>query len=598
MKKTILSILAIFLTVSAFADVVPASKAESVAKRFMGASTVNLVWDGNEGVQTKAASTPSFYVYDIPGGGWVIVSAEDSTTPILGYSDTGSFKTEGMPVNLASWLGNMRRDIRRAREDKLEATAEVRQLWANPVKSKTKAGSSAKYLTTPSWDQESPYNNYLSTYVKKGNNGVSGLYTGCVATAMAEVLRYHQWPEKGTGTLEGYTTSTSKYTVSSDDISTHTYDWSNMPYTYGNSATTAQKNAVAQLMVDCGIMVQMDYGTSSVGGSGAYAEDMLPALIEHMGYSKKAVFRYRTNYTTEEWMNMIAEDIDNDRPVLYGGSGDDGGHQFLCDGYDYENTMLHINWGWSGSNNGYFTLTMKVSNYTFDEGQSALFGLEPDKTGTSEYGDVELSMIYYSDSDINGVELVSGTVAKGETFSIGAGNFYNSSNIAYTGAVKVVLVGRDGNWKEDISEIMEMTDEEDTEGLPSGYFFYLPSSDPVECTITEDIALGDRIAFWYRLNDNSWAPVIIDHENLAYPWEWACVDACFIDVKTSYSSGDVFYYKLIPGNKGISGIAWSFDGTTTTDFSTKLTSGTHTVSAVVTFTDNTSETITQKLVVK
>ena len=95
---------------------------------------------------------------------------------------------------------------------------------------------------------------------------------------------------------------------------------------------------------------------------------------------------------------------------------------------------------------------------------------------------------------------------------------------------------------------MEMTDEEDTEGLPSGYFFYLPSSDPVECTITEDIALGDRIAFWYRLNDNSWAPVIIDHENLAYPWEWACVDACFIDVKTSYSSGDVFYYKLIPGN--------------------------------------------------
>ena len=603
MKKIFLTIAAMLLIgINAFADKVSSATAQSVAKKFMGASSVTLVWDGNE-AQAKAGTDPVFYVFNVSGGGWVIVSAEDCTTPILGYSDTGSFRSDNMPVNIAGWMGSIREDIKKAREDKLSATVEVRQRWDNPIRIATRAGESKKTLTTASWDQLTPYNGYLSKYVKNGSSGVSSLYTGCVATAMAEVLRYHQWPEKGTGTLDSYTTRTKKYSVTGYDLG-HTYDWNNMPLTYSNSSSTTQKNAVAQLMLDCGVMVEMDYGTASIGGSGAYPEDIVPALVEHMGYSKQATLRYRSNYTARKWLEMIRYEIDNNGPVLYGGSGNDGGHQFVCDGYDADNAMLHINWGWSGDDNGYYSLTLSIpGSYTFDEGQSAIFGLVPDKTGTSEYGDCEITMINYDfegyEDAVNGLEVISGTVAKGETFQLIAGKIYNGSSQNYLGAIKVVLVDKNGNWKEDISEPMEMTEgEDDDEGLGAGYVFWLDDSEAFSCKITKDISLGDRIALWYRLNDGSWTPVIIDHEDLTVPWEWACVDACFIKVPDTYSSGTPFYYEIIPGNKGISGIAWSLDGSSVSGFVSSLSSGTHTVKAVITFTDNTTETVTQKIVVR
>ena len=599
MKKVFLTIAAMLLIgINAFADKVSSAAAQSVAKKFMNASSVTLVWDGNEAA--KAGSDPVFYVFNVSGGGWVIVSAEDSTTPILGYSDTGSFRSDNLPVNLAGWMGSIRNDIRKAREDRLSATVEVRRKWDNPVRVATRAGESKKVLTTASWNQLSPYNGYLSQYVKRYGSGVSRLYTGCVATAMAEVLRYHQWPEKGTGTLEGYTTESNSYTVTGYSLG-HSYDWDNMPLTYSNSATTEQKNAVAQLMLDCGVMVHMDYGTD---GSGAFAEDIVPALVEHMGYSKQATHRYRSNYTIQKWLEMIRYEIDNNGPVLYGGTGNDGGHQFVCDGYDADNAMVHINWGWSGSDDGYFSLTLSIpGSYTFDEGQSAIFGLVPDRSGTSEYGDCEITMINYDfdgyEDAVNGLEIISGTVAKGETFQLIAGKIYNGSSQNYLGAIKVVLVDKNGNWKEDISEPMEMKDGDDDEtGLGAGYVFWLEDDEAFSCTISKDIALGDRIALWYRLNDGSWTPVIIDHEDLTVPWEWACVDACFIKVPDTFSSGAPFYYEIIPGNKGISSIAWSFDGTTVSDLVSLLSSGTHIVKAVITFTDNTKETVTRKIVVR
>ena len=596
MKKIILTIASLFMALCVFAGEVPSSTALSVAKQFMNASSLTLVWDGTE-TTTKSLSEPVFFVYNVDGGGWVIVSAEDSVTPILGYSDTGSFSATNMPENLSGWMGSLRDEILKAREEKLTASAQVRQKWENPARVQTRAGASQKYLTTASWDQLSPYNNYLSNYVKNNGRTLSNLCTGCVATAMAEVLRFHKWPESGTGTLSSYTTATKGYSVTGYDLG-HTYSWSSMPETYTNSATTTQKNAVAQLMLDCGVMVEMDYDTSSNGGSGAYTENILPALIEHMGYSKSAVLRYRTNFSTQEWMNMIVEDIDNERPILYSGSGDDGGHQFVCDGYDLDNTMLHINWGWSGSSNGYFTLTMDSGSGTFNEYQSAIFGLAPDKTGTSEYAEEILFYSYDYEDSVNGIEVVSGTVAKGETFELIAGKFYNAGNAAYTGAIKAVLTDKDGSWKEDLGETIEMTDDEDTEGLPAGYLFWLDSSDEaISCTITQDIALGDRIAFWYRLNDGSWIPVKTDKEDLSVPWEWACVDACAIKTGGSYSSGDVFYFELIPGNKGISSLTWTFDGSAA-ELSQTLTSGTHTVAAQIVFTDSTTETVSQTLVVK
>ena len=591
MKKTILSISLLCIGLVSFADVVPSSKALSVAKEFMNASSLTLVWDGTE-TATKSSEDPAFYVYNVSGGGWVIVSAEDSATPIIGYNDKGSFNLSSMPDNLKNWLGLVKNDIKDARSRKAAPTAEVKALWASPRGHQTKADSKV-VLETASWDQESPYNGYLSNYVTSNNRGVSGLYTGCVATAMSEVLRYHQWPEKGTGTIGGYKTSSKSYTVASVDISSHEYDWANMPLEYGKNYTTAQGNAVAQLMADCGMMVEMDYTTS---GSGAYDTAIVPALVEHMQYSKIAHLEYRSDYSTAEWMDMIMYDIDHYGPILYAGvDSSNGGHEFVCSGYDPDNAMIYINWGWSGENNGYFTFTLKITgSYTFSESQSAVFGIYPDKDGSSEYPEgqtgerIELASYSSGSTSYYGLTLGSGTVAKGETFTLDGGVFYNMSNGTYSGDLKAALIDKDGNLKEFISE----STFEDSDKVEQFYGFNL---EEVECTITKDIEFGDRVAFMFLKSDGTWEAVKYPATDYNGIWTWACVDVTLIKVKDSYSSGDKFSFELLPRNKRISSTSWSFDGSSTTADFVTLTSGTHTVSVTVTYNDKTTETIYQTI---
>ena len=596
MKKILITISLFCLCLSALADVVPSGTAYSVAQQFMNATSLTQVWDGSETeTETKAGEDPVFYVYNVDGGGWVIVSGDDCATPILAYSETGSFKTKGMPSNLGFWLGAVRKEIRKARQDGKKGNADVQWRWQHAGHPATKAGSSTKQLTTANWDQGSPYNSYLSTYVKNKNTGVTGLYTGCVATAMAEVLHYHKWPVKGTGTLDGYTTETKGYTVSSIDVSKHTYDWDNMLSSYENGASSTQKNAVALLMLDCGVMVKMDYTTS---GSGAMSEEIVPALAEHMQYSKAARLKYRMDYSTEEWMDMIVYDIDNCGPILYSGQDpSEGGHQFVCQGYDKDNTLIYINWGWSGDGNGWYAFDLNITgSYTFSDYQSAVFGLVPDRDGSTQYPEdssserIELDTYSSSGESYTGITLESGTVAKGQTFTLGGGVFFNMGSEAYSGGLKVVLVDKDGTWKEDVSEEDLFGDESVDQ-----YYGFI---EEIDCTITKDIELGDRLAFWYLLKNGTWTPVKFNKEDYSGTFEWACVDVTFIKMKDSYAAGDKFFFALIPGNTPIKSVSWSFDGTATSASSVALTSGTHTVSAKVTYTGGNSETITQEIVVK
>lgn len=590
MKKILFAIFPLFLGLSALADEVPYATALSVAKQFMETEDLTLEWDGS-GLQDGTAGAPAFYVFNVKGGGWVIVSGEDCATPILAYNDTGAFKHEGMPSNLRWWMGSMQKDILQARIDGVKATEAVRDRWANPARIKTRAGGKVQ-LTTAKWDQGSPYNNYLKNYVftsKTATSGVNNLATGCVATAMAITLRYHKWPEHGTGTIPSYTTYSNNYYVSGANIEDHVYDWDNMPLTY-YSSTTAQKNAVAQLMADCGMMVEMDYGNLYSGGSGAASEAIVPALTAYMGYSKSAVLRYRQYYTAEEWMRMIVDDIDNCGPILYSGtdvgsSGQDAGHQFVCDGYDTAEGKISINWGWSGDSDGFFTLTLAMGQYTFDSGQSAVFGLVPDKDGSSTEADPELMM--GASGNTGGLKLDSGSFATGKTFTLSANYLWNYGNSSHTWSYKAVLVDKNGAWKEDLSS---------TRNLSIGAYSGSRISS-LSCSVKSTLALGDRVAIWYK-KGNDWVPVSYDRSDIAHIWEYAYVDACFIKVPENCSAGDRYYFTLIQGNKGISSLTWYYDGSATSADSVKLTAGTHTVSADITFTDGSTETITQKIVVK
>ena len=572
---------------NATAGVVSSSKALSVAREFMDASNLTLVWDGND-VLTKASDAPVFYVYNISGGGWVIVSGDDCTTPILGYSDTGSFEVDDMPSNLKGWLGAIREDILSARVDKAQATAEVKKLWSNPRPVATKA-SAQKVLTTAQWSQGNPFNMYIKDYVTDSNgNPVTDLVTGCVATAMAIVLKYHGSPTSGTGTIGGYVTDRNKYNVGTVELG-HTYNWESMPDILNSNSPETQRQAVAQLMLECGLMVHMDYIDSSYGSS-AYSEDILPALTEHMGYSKAATLKYKANYSSRDWMQMVMTEIDGNRPVLYGGSGNAGGHQFVCDGYDADNNTIHINWGWYGNYNGYFTTSLYISgrNMSFDEGQDAIFGLKPAETGESEPGQ-ELCLTSLPDFGY-GFELASGTVEKGSEFVLYVGAVYQGSGSDYEGTLAIAHVDKYGNNKEFIGSATYTGDH-----AIASKMLYKPG---FGCRITEDIEFGDRLALWYQTGTDSWAPALVPKEDLSYPWEYACFDVCAIKTKKTYSAGEVFDFTIIPGNTGISSIAWKYDGASTQDDYVVLTSGTHTITAQVNFVDDTSETITQVISVQ
>ncbi len=555
----------------------------------MGASDLTEVWDGND-TETKAPQDPAFHVFNVKGGGWVIVSGDDCTVPILAYSEYGQFEKENIPSNMRAWIGLMRDTVFEIRRKGKDGGDSVRDKWSHPEGYETKAGSTKKLLETACWGQEYPYNSLLSQYVTKNGDGVDNLLTGCVATSLAELLRFNRWPEHGRGSLPSYTTDSKKYSVAGFSLEDHIYDWDNMPLSYDESSTDAQTAAVARLMLDCGVLVKTDYRTDADGGSGAYFEDIIPAMIEHFGYSKGAVIEARENYTDDSWLQMIKKDIDKDMPVLYCGFTDSylqNGHQFICDGYDLSERRIHVNWGWNGvQNNAWFALALTTESGSFSKGQMAIFGLAPDKDGSSTYPNPVLSMETDPEGGmINGISVSSGGFAPGETLTLEAGVFFNSSfSIEYNGAVKAVLVDKNGRIKGDVSEAVEVT------GLlaRSGR-----SLEDVECTVGADVSLGDRIAFYYLLNDGTWTPVQYDKDDYGYTRELAYADACFIKAKQAYKAGDRFTFAIIPGNKGIESVVWTYDGARTDAASVTVTSGKHTVSATLSFKDGTSETITR-----
>lgn len=594
MKKILLLSAALFMSVSAlFADEISKSQAESIAKSFFGSSKATFVWDGTDGA-TKSATdqAPAFYVFNNPAGGWVIVSGDDATVDVIGYSAEGSFRTEAMPSNIRYWLDGTAEAIRDARASGLAKTPSS----ARP-RTIARASTNSKELKTATWDQESPYNMYCPTI--KGESKTS--MTGCVATAMSIVLRYQRWPEKGKGKTKAYNVyaSTSDgldydyskvvYSMPEVDIDGHVYNWDNMP-TDGSKAsswTTAQKQEVATLMYHCGAMVEMLY--SYKYGSGASSSAVKPALAEHMYYSKSAKYYSRNMFSTAEWMQMIKTDIDADRPVIYGGADlSNGGHEFVIDGYDMSNSKVHVNWGWSGSDNGWFTLDLKIgSSYKFDSYQSAIFGLVPDPDGTSQESAPALTLEYYgqyqgySQYKYKGLELSSGKVEKGQSVTFSLGTIVNDNGVDYSGKAKISLVGHNGQVKQDIVT--------QSFSIKDGYLYYF---DKLTGTISADVSFGDKIVAYYSYG-SEWIPFYYDHETSGVS-NTVAAGGSYIDVATHCQAGSAVVLTFMSSKK-ISSTTWYVDDARVSATSFTPAAGTHTIKAVVKYSDGSTETFVQKI---
>ena len=412
MRKLFLGLAALMLSMTVLAERVSQEDAALVANNFMNVgNTVSGVQKApaKKMVLKKAAtaSKNQYYVYENANGeGWVMVAANDVAHPILAYSNTGTFRTDNQPANLKVWLRGYDRQITRAAQDEnYVANEQVQNEWktlrkgANPVK----AAVVVSPLIKTGWDQGSPYWN--SCPQKSG----SRCYTGCVATAMAQVMNYHQWPKKGTGS------HTIKGTSYSANFGSTTYDWDNMLNSYSGSSTSAQQTAVATLMYHCGVAVDMSYGTAAEGGSGAYTIDYNgywsshgtmcaeTALTQFFGYKSSTIKGYyregspedgMKSWTKSEWIAMLKEELDAQRPIMYAGAGyedpsdpDTGyGHSFVCDGYDSSN-KFHFNWGWSNSCDGYYDVdALEPSepgsgggNGEYNLEQDVIIGIVPDK---------------------------------------------------------------------------------------------------------------------------------------------------------------------------------------------------------------------------
>lgn len=201
-------------------------------------------------------------------------------------------------------------------------------------------------LVSTKWNQDAPFNNFAPEYTDDNNN-TQRCATGCAATAMAQIMKFHNWPEQGVG---HYSYEHQSFGTISSDFSEHVYDWTNMIDRYNNGEySNVQADAVALLMKDCGVSLNMNYGP--VSGASIYS--YTPAFKNYFRYSSRTV--NRSGCETAEFTRIITDELQEGRPIIYCGTGEDGGHAFVVDGYD-TNYFLHVNWGWGGYSDGYFDM--------------------------------------------------------------------------------------------------------------------------------------------------------------------------------------------------------------------------------------------------
>jgi hypothetical protein len=370
-------LLMLFLSLGAKADPVETGRARQVAITFLnnnGSRSIGLT------EVSSAAGFSNVYVFTTENS-FVLMAADDRIQPILGYSLTSRFDVENMPANKRAWIQGYSDAIQYAIKHQTRASAEVAQQWRDLAEGNPnidRAATVVAPLIQTQWDQDEPYNNLCP----------DGTVTGCAATAMAQVMKYWNYPPTGIG-MHSY--NWNGQTVSADFGST-TYDWNNMLNSYGGSSTEAQRTAVATLMFHCGVSLDMDYGWAWSGGSGAFSSATAGAFINYFNYSSETQLLSRSNYSDTEWINMVKSELNQNRPIWYCGNGSGGGHAFVCDGYNSSN-YFHFNWGWSGYCDEYYSINSlspgpggigSGSVGDFSNNQQALFGAQPSPESAAE----------------------------------------------------------------------------------------------------------------------------------------------------------------------------------------------------------------------
>ena len=315
----------------------------------------------------KRSATTAWYVFNQGTEAFVIVSGDDRMTDILGYSTERAFDTEGMPDNLRAWLASytaLAENVTTSQAPGMPATRTSTDGYPETV---------TPLLGDINYSQDEPYNRQCPLWNE------TRCITGCGATAMATILRYWEYPSRGTGSHAYYTAQHG--IPCSFDFEATVFDWERILPTYaGVEYSEEEAEAVANLMLACGVAGEADY--CGEDGTGMRANYPAQGLLRYFGYNPYMRYLERPLYDAQEWMDVIKEELSEGRPVIYGGTDEvQGGHAFCIDGYDH-NGMVHVNWGWNGQDNGYYEIET-LNPYEEGEGngfslnQNMIVGIAP-----------------------------------------------------------------------------------------------------------------------------------------------------------------------------------------------------------------------------
>lgn len=382
MKKSFLLAIVLLAFNSLFANPVSLNRAKELGQKFVEANfeqksnNLELVYTVN-----SELGEACIYVFSVSDHGFVMVSADDCAHPILGYSEESAFEVNNIAPGLGDMLNIYEEAISYGKQTKATATPEIAAEWkslentgfVNPAMK----GGSVEPLCTTKWNQSWPYNKFCpeqsASWASNGH-----VVVGCVATAMAQIMAYWDYPTQGTGSHSyipicnnqdygcWHTPSYPQQTV---NFGATTYDWENMVDQIDASSPVEQIDAIATISYHCGVAVDMMYEHHG-DGSGAYSEDVVTAIKNYFGYAQTTITYQQM---TPTWDVMLVESLDRSVPVYYAGQNDEGGgHAFVCDGYD-ENGLFHFNFGWGGSSDGYFT----TSAMEYHNSSSAVFNFVP-----------------------------------------------------------------------------------------------------------------------------------------------------------------------------------------------------------------------------
>lgn len=379
MKKLIFILFLILYSCFLFSHPITKAKANQIANNFftIGLKKTNCSIFSSSTEKMLSDSLPSYYIFNNTSGGWIIISGDDQISPIIAYNDKGSFEADKMNPTVAYWLSEVSRKISSVRNMTIKNNSKAIE-WENAGNGNfIFSDKSVKPLINSTWDQSQYYNQYcpvvsgaMAGYDKKAP-------AGCVAIAVGQIMKYFNYPPKGIGNNSYYLNGIGQLSANFD---TSVYNWTDMPDSLEN-----YNSMEAKFIYDCGIAVNMDYGAT---GSSADFSSVIPAMVNNFGFldSMELLTRPSDSIGNELWLARIKYELENNRPVLYSGENNYDGHAFICDGYDNSYpTEFHINWGWSGVDDGYFAIgaldpVPSNNDYHFDQNNQIITNIKPAKS--------------------------------------------------------------------------------------------------------------------------------------------------------------------------------------------------------------------------